>query len=155
MTKKALVLTNHLHSFTGSEVVAMEVAEELVDLGYSVDLGANVISTEMFQELSKTGISASEAAEDIELPKYEFIWSQHGILPLCVGLDETKKSDTLIASVHLSSFTSLEFIDLMSCSGTANVIVVNSQETADALSSLGIDQKWIFKFQNAAPRKFF
>ena len=52
MSKRALVLTNHLHSFTGSEVVAMEVAEELVDLGYSVDLGANVISTEMSEDLS-------------------------------------------------------------------------------------------------------
>ena len=73
MSKRALVLTNHLHSFTGSEVVAMEVAEELVDLGYSVDLGANVVSTEMSEELSKKGISATESVDGIELSQYGFI----------------------------------------------------------------------------------
>lgn len=154
MSKRALVLTNHLHSFTGSEVVAMEVAEELVDLGYSVDLGANVVSTEMSEELSKKGISATESVDGIELSQYGFIWSQHGLLSLCAGLEEARKSDVFIASVHLSSFTSFEFIGLISCPATANVIVANSQETADALSSLGVDQKWILNFQNAAPRKF-
>lgn len=154
MTKKALVLTNHLHSFTGSEIVAMEVAEELLFLGYSVDLGANVVSGEMCENLSKKGISTTEAVEGTELSKYEFIWSQHGLLPLCAGLEEAKDSDSFIASVHLSSFTSFEFIGLNSCPGTANVIVANSQETVDALSSIGVDQKWILNFQNAAPRKF-
>lgn len=154
MSKKALVLTNHLHAFTGSEIVAMEVSEELLNLGFSVDVGANVISIEMREYLGNKGISTTEDLESIELPQYQFIWSQHFLLPLCAGLEEAKKLDIFIASVHLSSFTSFEFLGLMSCPGTANVIVVNSQETIEALSSLEIDQKWLLNFHNAAPRKF-
>lgn len=58
--KTALVLTNHMAEFHGSEIVAIEVARELKALGFSVTVHCNYLSASFKKIMDQDGISSSD-----------------------------------------------------------------------------------------------
>ena len=152
--KKALVLTNQLNNFAGSEILSLEVAEALVDMGYDVDIKCNLASDALIKSTYRT-ISVSDSENFPRVADYDFIWSQHNLLPLLeVCADDIKKRGTKIVSAHLSPFEPFETAGLASAILLNAHIVANSPETKEKLVDIGIPAEKILNLKNAAPESF-
>lgn len=152
--KKALVITNHLHSLAGSEIVSLEVAEALVDMGYKVDIKCNLASTALINS-TYPNIFVSDDGKFPAAADYDFIWSHHNLLPLLeVSVEDIKKKGTKIVSAHLSPFEPLETTGLVSAIVLNAHIVANSAETKEKIAKMGIPSGEIINLKNAAPEKF-
>lgn len=152
--RRALILTNHLHAWAGSEVVALEVAEELQRREYSVTICANVIAADIIELAKNLNIQTSENPGNIDLFDFDFIWSQHSIAPLCKGFENLQNHQGIFISAHLSPNTSFELIGLAFASGKANAILSNSEETRVRIHQIIGAEVPIINFNNAAPPAF-
>jgi hypothetical protein len=135
---KVLVLNDLFHSWSGSEVVALEVAEH-----FNATTSSFYVSEPILSALPNWC-----PLEDIDLSEFDLVWAQqHTILPL---LDRLKSGDPrpYIVMVSLSPYEPNEQLPLsiMNCYG--DLIFANSEETANNLNSDAL----IFK--NAAPSAF-
>lgn len=151
--KKALVLTNHLHAWAGSEILALEVCQVLQRL-FSVTLVANVIAREMYQYAEENGFSITDCAESIVLHDYDVIWAQHYILPLCAGFNDLDSYRGSCNSVHLSSFTPFELASASYGVPLGANIVANSSETKNKLFEIVGDEPKIYNLNNATLAEF-
>lgn len=151
--KSALILTNHLHAWAGSEIVTLEVAEELIKK-YSVTICANVIANEIIKYADTLGIRTCENPHELDLFDFDFIWSQHSMAPLCKGFQNLENHKGQFFSVHLSPNTSFELIGLSFASGKANAILANSEETKARIHQIIGKEVPVINFNNAAPSKF-
>lgn len=152
--KRALVLTNALNSFAGSEVLVLEVAETLEKLGFSVDVHCNLFSNKMKRSASKM-LSICDSDEFPNIFNYEFVWSQHSVLALAIGAhDIPKHSKTKIISVHLSPTTPLELIGFNTAKLVGATFLANSNETLQKLIALGVPKSEMINFYNACPNAY-
>jgi hypothetical protein len=150
----ALILTNHFLEIGGSEMVTADVAEVLDDMGYQVDIFCNALSAKMIQCL-KEGISVTDNIEDININKYDFIWTQHGVVGLFLDqLNGTRVSQTVV-SAHLSPFENHEHIGVMSALMMQAKIVANSEETKNYLNEYGVPSIHTYNFKNSVPNNYF
>ena len=152
---KALVVTNHLAEFAGSEIVAVEVAEALRTLGCKVDLFANYIDSPMKKEILALGLRATDQ-EDFPNPfDYDVVWCQHNIVALLLSGRQLPDSwFTYFVFCHLSPYEPIETPGIVLEEILADCVMANSPETQLDLFKLGIDNKLIKTFYNAAPSKF-
>jgi len=112
-SKRALVLTNHLHDYAGSEVLSLEVAETLAEMGFEVRIHCN--SHDPGIRSINPSIPVSDSDQFPDIFDYDFVWSQHLLIPIAVsqhGLRRTHR--TRIVSAHLSPFEPFEMTGLKS-----------------------------------------
>lgn len=150
---KALVLTNHLHAWAGSEILALEVAEALAE-HFHVDISANVFVKQTRAECEKIGATVVLDPSTVDIRDYEFIWAQHFVLPLCRGFFDLQEFDGSLNSIHLSPFASLELAPLSYTSAIGANLIANSAETKDKISELVEPHVEPKNFRNATLRKF-
>jgi hypothetical protein len=150
----ALILTNHFLEIGGSEMVAIDVAEVLDSMGYDVEIFCNAYSNEMLRHL-KGEITVTDNINDIDINKYEFIWTQHGVIGLFLNNLIISKESKTIVSAHLSPFENHEHIGLMSALLTQAKIITNSEETKNFLNEYGVPAEQMYNFKNSAPRMYF
>lgn len=150
----ALILTNHFLEIGGSEMVAIDVAEVLDGMGYDVEIFCNAFSNDMLQHL-KSDIIVTDNVSHININKYEFIWTQHGVIGLFLSNLKVSKEGLTLVSAHLSPFENHEHIGLMSALLTQAKIVTNSEETKNYLIEYGVPGNQMFNFKNSAPKMYF
>lgn len=149
---EGLVLTNHLHSFAGSETVAIEVAEQLYHLGYRVQLRANVVSPRVARAIHEA-VDVSDVLDDLVWSRYDVIWSQHDLLSF--SLTSELKAGARLVSAHLSPYHFREQLGVASGLLRGAIFVVNSEETASSLCPLLSSESTLFNFHNACPPAWF
>ena len=151
---RALVLTNHLHAWGGSEVLSLEVAEVL-SKNYQVTVCANVVGNEIFSLYKDTEITITNNPSEVDLRDFQFIWSQHLVMPLCRGFQHLDKFDGIINSIHLSPYEPFELAALTYAPAIGAKIIANSAETSLRIKQLLKHEVHIENLSNAAPNKFF
>ncbi|BCA79137.1 glycosyltransferase [Desulfuromonas sp. AOP6] len=154
MKKKALVLTNHLHSFAGSEILALEVAETLVRLGFDVLIYCNALAPDIAKHTFPE-ISLSDSDTRPNFFEYDFVWMHHLVAPLCLpeNLPDFEKNQVIV-SAHLSPYEEFEHIGLGLAKDIGAQICSNSTETARAISHY-VENQDVFNFFNACSPSFW
>lgn len=152
---KALIATNHLGHWTGSELIAVEMAEALNARGWSVTLVANVLEGEARRTAQRVA-ELSDAPETINAFEFAFVWSQHCVAPLLqYSASDQMTEATLFAFAHLSPFEAFEMVYSPFEDVLADQIMFNSHETMAAMSAHGADLARACVFHNAAPEPFW
>lgn len=147
--KKALVMTSRIVDYTGSEILAIEVATTLSKLGYSVSIYANFFDVKKFYEECSRFIVLKFVPDVFE---FDFVWAQHFMLPNSLyNINEGRFSKIVYAC--LSPFEPMEFTGLRIASSIGAKIVANSRETADHIKSKYMI-KDVYCFNNACPEYF-
>ena len=152
--KQALVLTNHIREWGGSEILALEVAE-ILSKSFQVTICANVVSKDIYTLYEDTNISITENPTDVDIRGFEFIWSQHLVLPLCAGFDCLEQFSGSLNSIHLSPYEPFELAALAFTRDIGANIVANSAETSTHIKELLKHDTEIENLNNAAPDNFF
>lgn len=151
---RALVLTNHLHAWGGSEVLALEVAEVLSE-NYKVTVCANVVGNEIYSLYKDTEIFITNNPNEVDLRDFQFIWAQHLVMPLCKGFQHLDQFDGVINSIHLSSYEPFELAALTYAPAIGAQIIANSFETSMRIKQLLKHEVQVENLNNAAPNQFF
>jgi len=150
---RTLILTNHLSQFGGSEIVALEAADEFRNAGCQVTIVSGYIDQPVKSELQNMGIPFLLVDEFHNRDGFDIIWSQHHLLSYLIskwGSDII--SNSYIVSVSLSAFHPLEVPGAVA--DVADIILANSPETARKLTEFGIHPDRVKVFYNAAPNSF-
>ncbi|WP_041757671.1 hypothetical protein [Psychrobacter arcticus] len=148
---KALLLTNHLINYAGSEIQILEVYNLLKNKNFDVHVFANITGAPIIDQFSKSDILSS--LDGISPADYHLIWSQHSLFARLFK-QPFEDFSTLIFSVHLSPFEMLELSSLAYMTLIGAYFIANSPETADKLSEFGIDRKSIHISYNCSPSDF-
>lgn len=151
---KALVLTNHMADIAGSELVALEVCEALMTRGYEVTLHTNYLAEPM-RSLIDARIDAHADENFPNVFDFDFVWSQHLLLPLAISQHEIPDGwSTTFVSAHLSGQEPFELAGLSIARLLGATIVSNSPDGADLLRARGVTSE-IIVHHNACPRNFW
>lgn len=157
---RVLVLTNQFAPFSGSEIVALELARWFQAQGDTVTLAANFIAGPI--AACAAGIYLTDAPEALELTDYDFIWCQHDMLaqlPLAT-LERAAARPKLpfVALVSLSPYEPYEHIDALLARALSADVVVNCAETrleVERRAQVKINPSQMRIFHNAAPADFW
>lgn len=156
--KRALLLTNQLFRWSGSEVVIVEIAEELEKRGWEVSIFAPNLSVEFSNEFSTSKISVTDDIGLITLSDFDLVYCQHQVLNYFLeDLLEVVASERppKVIYGHLSPFNRLERPGLKIENAFADSILCNSLETLCKMIELGLDSNKTSLFPNPAPSDFF
>ena len=151
--KRAVVLTNHLHAWAGSEILALEVSEVLSET-YEVSLVANVIANEIYTLFENHRINVSNEPHKFDLREFDFVWSQHFVAPLCRGFSDLENFSGSFNSIHLSPYEPFELASLVFSKPLGANLVSNSQETAQQIRSFYANSPKIHNLNNATKDDF-
>ena len=100
---KVLIVTHHLANWSGSELVAIELAEEFEALGHDVDVYAAYFNDEIITILTANSIRFHSAVSDIpQLSKYDVVYCQHSMLGRIHSL---QAEDDFLASIDHCTYT--------------------------------------------------
>lgn len=152
--KLALITTNQLNVFSGSEMVLLEVANELKKLNFDVFIYANFINRNFRRYLKGYKIIKLPFLHNLD--KFDFVWSQHNLLPFFISKKILRNhKERSVFLVNLSSFVGFEFSSVELGKELGLKFVTISEEAKLALSDLGVDSNKIFNFKNSAPIDFY
>lgn len=147
-----LVVTHDFSGFTGSEIVALEVANFFAANGSVVTVRAERNSS-LLKPYLHPGIAIADSRVNIK--DFEFVWSQHG--HFCLNTDDlsdlTEWQGVLVAA-HLSASTKAEAYHYPFSARHAGSVVFNCEATAEILMSRHEPTGACFNLRNAAPREF-
>lgn len=133
---RVLVLNDFLAEWTGSEIVALEVAEHF---------GADTCSYWVAEPM-KSALRSWKSVEDIVLTDYDVVWAQqHVVLSLLGRLECARRPFIVWAS--LSPYDVMDKLPPSLLEAYADVVAANSAETAEAIGASVV-------FGNAAPAPF-
>ncbi|WP_042444333.1 hypothetical protein [Azospirillum sp. B510] len=151
-----LLATNHLHDFTGSEVIILEFAEYFQSLGHRVRLFANWVGQPMQGELERRlGVTVENEPARIFPFDYDLAYMQHQVAGLFnYRLHGESKEKTSFVFGRLSRRSFLESGGWLHDRLLADRILANSVLTAEHLRLTG-GQIPVSTFHNAAPAAFF
>lgn len=134
---RVLVLNDFLADWTGSEVVALEVAEHF----------EGTTSSFWCAEPAKSNLADWRPLHEIDLAEFDLVWAQqHAVFPL---LDKLEPGSTRPAIVwaSLSPYEVMDSVPASILDAYADEVVCNSRETAVAREAGTV-------FANAAPNPF-
>ena len=156
---RVLVLTNHFKWFGGSEIVALEIARGLANLGDDVTLAANVIGAPLADH--GAGLTLTDDVAGIDLPSFDLVWCQHdllSLLPLATWARAARDGLPHIVLASLSPFEPYEHLNGALARALSADLYANSAETADAVAAANhgmLKRHDIHVFHNAAPAPFW
>ena len=118
---KTIVLTNHLHSYGGSELLAIDVAKCFRKMGYQSYISAAIID-QNFKEIINNHSLEFIDEKNIDINEFDIIWSQHNRIIKFANKQKIKK-DLKIISVHLSPTTEYEIIGILPSKLLTNIFL--------------------------------
>ena len=158
---RALITTNHLRNFAGSEMVTLELIEHFLAREWVVDVYTHDLGEPMLSEIQKLPswgrltLHVADLAEEFAGP-YDLIWVQHSILP--PGVLRRLADGGVAAPVvfnHLSSFMDVELPRHAALENQlAAVSMGMSPTTVERLLDFGIAPEKAVTFDNPAPDAF-
>lgn len=157
---RVLITNNQLHSYGGSEMVTLELAEEFLRRGWEVDVYTNFLDypfrSEFDQLEPNSLLRFSDAEADFTECIYDLIWVNHSVLPPAL-ITKLSMTDVLPPIIwhHMSSFVDLEapILGEVEMTVTSRVSAV-SEEAAANLSRFGIPRDQITLLHNPVPQQF-
>ena len=153
----ALVCTNHLFMWAGSELVAIEMAEELLARGIRTDIFATLADRDFLHGIFGDRVQVHDRAEAVDLRSYDLVYAQHHVLPLILHANLARgpiDAGPFVVWNHLSPFEPLAAPGPFVESALADVILANSEETRAMLTGLGPPFDTARLWPNPAPRAF-
>lgn len=142
---KILLTNRELVSLGGSELVTVELAEELMRQGHDV----LVYSPRIGGKLDVSHLDTTDKRPDTNA--FDLLWIHHNLLIHDLGF--RRRMSQRIVFNHMSSWVPLEWPRLPGYEmQIADLILANSAETRDKLESIGLDR--VHLFQNPAPIAF-
>lgn len=153
----ALICTNHLFMWAGSELVAIELAEELISRGVRVALAAAVVDRSFLEAIFGPDIKVYTVDERLDLDAFDLVYAQHSVFQIV--LDGALKSGfscvrPFLVWNHLSPIEPLERPGPFVEARFADLVLANSPETADSLVQYGIPFDTARLWPNPAPAAF-
>lgn len=153
----ALVCTNHLFMWAGSELVAIEMAEELLRRGIRVDLFATLADRDFLSGIFADRAGILDRAEAVDLARYDLVYAQHHVLPPILNAALARGpigAGPFLVFNHLSPFEPLEAPGPFVEATLADAILANSEETRAVLAGMGPPFDAARLWPNPAPRAF-
>lgn len=153
-----LLCTHHMIDFSGSEVVLLELAEELLRRGIAVTISANFYDETFIGMALPPGVQFLAADEDPVLTDFRVVYCQHQSISKHMADQDlaTLKSASrpIFIYNHLSPHEPFEFPGPFVEEYFGDIILANSAETRDSLQRFGKFFSRTRLFQNPAPYKF-
>ena len=153
----ALIITNHLFRWAGSELVAIEFAEELVSRGIRVELFVTSADPGFIKDIFGDRVRLHASEHTVDLQTIDLVYAQHHVFPLLLNLaldgDKVNRFPFLVWN-HLSPFEPLELPGPFVEKHLADVILSNSLETQSKLAEFGVPFTDARLWPNPAPRAF-
>jgi len=139
----------------GSEVLTLELAEALARRGFEVTVYAHVVGDPIAQIARDRGISLTTSEAALADPGVGLVWIHHQAIPASLASTDAASRATVVFG-HMSPFEPLELPLLTDIEARlADVIVANSDETADALRGFGLGDVRMVVLGNPAPDSFW
>jgi len=155
-----LICTHHFHSWAGSELVALELAEYLASQSHSVDFYCFSFSEDFLTNAigADSPITTITSAEEISISNYDVVYAQHQMISRFLSSKENLKSIKTRKPVfiynHLSPFEPFELPGPFVEELIADIVLCNSIETRSKLIELNSFFKCSQLFENPAPYSF-
>ncbi|QCR20019.1 glycosyltransferase [Agrococcus sp. SGAir0287] len=156
----ALIGTNHLRSYAGSEMVVLELVEHLIGRGWRVDVYTNELGSPMVDELTSlphegrlrlVEASPSERFDD----DYDLVWMQHGVLPPAFLERLEEGVDAPIVWHHLSRFQDVEMPILADVESRVTALSAGMcGRVLEVLGEFGVADDRMLLVDNPAPDAF-
>ncbi len=157
---RVLVTTVYLAAYSGSELVAFDVARHFASLGAEVMIATNYVDP-LVRSAVPPNIHVTDQVEDCELGSFDLVWCQHSLISLFDPKTLASVADggrlPLIALVSLSRRTALEAIDLHVAEVLEAPVLCNSTITQRHWSQLAVDFNCeeVRSFDNAPLSEFW
>lgn len=153
---RALLSTNHLFTWSGSEILVLELCESLRRRGWEVVVHANHWGPRLQTPIVESGATVAEAASKLRVFDFDFVWFQHHTATFFdYSLDRRSKAETRIVFAHLSPFIPLEYPGFVIESAIADLVISNSEETQAGITDARLVSTPRYIFPNPAPQSFF
>lgn len=152
---RALLCTNHLALWSGSEMVVLELAEALCARGWQVEVFTNLVTRALAPAFKAAGVRVGVEPKNLRAFDFDLVWIQHHTAPLLdYSLGPEARPATRFVFAHLSSYTDFELPGLVAEPLLADLVVCNSRETQAV--AVGDDLEELPKrlFANPAPASF-
>ena len=154
--KRALVATHHLMDYAGSEIATLELASELRQSGWKVQIASFQIGEPMSLVFKKRGFEILDLIDDIPLilaTHYDLVWIHHAPVYYQLCLANKINARKIIHSC-LSPFEPLEMAPIEN--EQIDWILANSQETKQVIkSTIGAGDDRVLVFPNTVPIEFW
>lgn len=155
---RVLVATHHIRQFGGSEIFAMELADEFARRGARVELFSPFMDKDFCQKNVSADVGLIDDVRHIDLTSYDLCYSQHQVLAGALALQADRfassKKKPVFVYGHLSSYEPMEFPGPWGEELFADIIICNSAEALTRLRSFGEAFQKAQLFQNPAPASF-
>lgn len=149
---KFLVLNYMIYQYSGSEINALQICEELIRQGHEADIGALVIGSQMADEVRRHGIKLIDLNQIAEPLNYDVIWAHHSPV-LAHVLFNTNISDCRILFSSLSWLAPLEAPPTFH--QDIHQFLSYSEINTAAMIENGVSANNIVLFTNYAPKSFY
>lgn len=153
-----LLTTHHLLDYSGSEVVTLELAEELLRRGIHVSIFAQVSDERFLQSSFPKGVHVISAASEIDFREFDVVYCQHQTVSLILAHQDldylTSASRPVFIYNHLSPFEPFEAPGPFVEETFADIILCNSCETQEALARFGSRFTDTSVLPNPSPKLF-
>ncbi|MCA0998668.1 glycosyltransferase [Alloyangia pacifica] len=157
---KILLSTHHLYRWSGSELVTIELAEELSNLGHEVAIFSPIGAPRFLKPVLKNlkPLWYKSTAANVSLTDFDVVYSHHQTATSLLNAQKEcfwdKGFRPIFIYNHLSPFEPFEFPGPFVEEIIADVILVNSPETGRKIREFGERFSDFCVFPNPAPRKF-
>ena len=150
--KNVFLATHSLENIAGSEVHTLEYAECFIELGWRVYVGSFYISEPYKDKLTKLGVNIIDLLFVDKLYKFDLVWVNHAPVLDFVVSNKNIQAKKIVRNI-LSPFEPLD--DLAGYESNIDLVIVNSEETRDAVLLKAGKLVNIKVINNQAPRGYF
>ncbi len=155
---RLLVATHRLYQWAGSELVALELAEECRRRGWDIALYVPFVDRDFVAQALGPSTAVYTQPQHVDLRVYDAVYSQHQTLSALVAAQPPtfpfEGPVPVVIYNHLSPHEPLEFPGPFVEAQLADLILSNSPETAARLTAFGPRFAAVEVFANPAPAAF-
>jgi hypothetical protein len=152
---RALLCTNHLIMWSGSELVVLDLAEALLARGWQVEVFTNVVTHALARAFEGAGIPVCVEPKGLRAFDFDLVWVQHHTAPLLdYQLGPQSRQATRFVFAHLSPYTEFEMPGLVIEPLLADLVLCNSRETEAVAIGDDLEDLPRRLFPNPAPSSF-
>lgn len=158
MTGRVLIATHHLNTWSGSEVVAIELAEALIGRGFEVALYAPFSRPDFTAEALPDAAALLTRPQEVVLFAWDLVYCQHQTLSRLLHRQPLSRFAAgprpFFVYNHLSPFEPFELPGPFCERDVADLVMANSPETATRLKDYGPEFAAVRVMPNPAPDAF-
>jgi hypothetical protein len=152
---RILLTTNKFQQFAGSELVTLELAEQLIEFGHTCSIASWFIGPPMKNVAERLGIVLTDRPETVNAFDFDIVLAQHHVAPvLMYSLTSRSRERTLFIQRHLSVIGLFDLPGVVLEPLLTDCVHAVSPEAKAKLVELGVDPRSIELFPNPAPRRF-